>query len=71
VSLEGSVVIWRGDHDRHAAVLDGWKKVVAYPLGEFLLVPVEQNDMVAALGIEDLGPGSHGISRPSTVTIQL
>ena len=45
--------------------------MLTYPLGEFLLVTVKQDDMVAAAGIEDLGPGSHGVSRPSAVTIQL
>ena len=64
-------MIWRGHHDRHAAVLDGGEKILAYPLGEFLLVTVKQDDMVAAPDIEDLGPGSHGVSRPSAVTIQL
>jgi hypothetical protein len=27
--------------------------------------------MVAAPDVEDLGPGSHGVSRPRAVTIQL
>ena len=70
VSLEGPAVIWRGDHDRHATVLDGWEEILAYPFGELLLVPVEQDDMVAAAGMEDLGPGSHGVSRPGGVRIQ-
>ena len=55
-------MIWRRDHDRHAAVLDGGEKILTYPLGELLLVTVKQDDMVAAPDIEDLGPGSHGIS---------
>jgi hypothetical protein len=55
-------VIWRGHHDRHAAILDGGEKMLTYPLGEFLFVTVEQDDMVAAPDIEDLGPGSHGVS---------
>jgi hypothetical protein len=63
-------VIWRGDHDRHAAVVDGGEKILTYPLGELLLVTVEQDDMVAAPDIEDPGPGSHGVSRPSAVTIR-
>jgi hypothetical protein len=45
--------------------------MLTYPLGEFLLVTVKQDDMAAAPDIEDLGPGSHGVSRPSAVTIQL
>ena len=64
-------MIWRGYHDRHAAALDRGEKMLTYPLGEFLLVTVEQDDMAAAPDIEDLGPGSHGVSRPSAVTIQL
>jgi hypothetical protein len=63
-------VIWRGHRDRHAAVLDGGQKIPGYPLGELLLVTVKQDDVVAAAGIEDLGPGSHGASCPSTVTIR-
>jgi hypothetical protein len=50
--------------------LDGGEKILAYPLGEFLLVPVKQDGMVAAPVPEDLGPGSHGVSCPSAVTIQ-
>ena len=42
VSLEGPAVIWRGDHDRHAAVLDDGEKILTYPLGKFLLVTVKQ-----------------------------
>ena len=61
-SLEGPAVIWRGDHDRHAAVVDGGEKIPGYPLGELLLVTVKQDNMVAAPDIEDLGPGSHGVS---------
>jgi hypothetical protein len=38
VSLEGPAVVWRSDHDRHAAVLDGGEEILTYPLGEFLLV---------------------------------
>jgi hypothetical protein len=71
VSLEEPAVIWRGHHDRHAAFLDSGEKMLTYPLGEFLLVTVKQDDMAAAPDIEDLGPGSHGVSRPSAVTIQL
>ena len=71
VSLEGPAVLWRRDHDRHAAVLDGGEEILTYPLGEVLLVTVKQDDMVAAPGIEDPGPGSHGISRLSAVAIQL
>jgi hypothetical protein len=71
VPLEGPAVIWRGHHDHHAAILDGGEKILTYPLGEFLLVTVKQDDMVAAPDIEDLGPGSHGVSRPRAVTIQL
>jgi anti-sigma B factor antagonist len=71
VSLEGSAVIWRGDHDRHATVLDGGEKVLAHPLGEFLLVPVKQDDMLTAPGLEDVGPGSHGVSCPGPVRILL
>ena len=63
-------MIWRGDHDRHPAVLDGGEKVLAHPLGEFLLVPVEQDDVVAVPGIEDLSPGGHGVSCPGAVRIQ-
>jgi hypothetical protein len=33
-------VIWRADHDRHAIGLDGWEKMLAHPLGEFLLGPL-------------------------------
>ena len=51
VSLEGPAVIWRGDHDRHATVLGGGE-ILAHPLGEFLLVPVKQDNMVAACSIE-------------------
>ena len=64
-------MIWRGHHDRHAAILDGGEKILTYPVGEFLLVTVKQHDMVAAPDIEDLGPSSHGVSSPGTVTIQL
>ena len=64
-------MIWRGDHDRHAAVLDDGEKILTYPLGEFLLVTVKQDNMVAAANIEDLGPGSHGVSCPCAVTIRL
>ena len=64
-------MIWRGHHDRHAAALDRGEKMLTYPLGEFLLVTVKQDDMVAAPDIEDLGPGNHSVSRPSAVTIQL
>ena len=64
-------MIWRGDHDRHAIVLDGRKKVLAHPLGEFLLVAVKQNDVVTAASVEGLGPGSHGASCPSAITSQL
>ena len=64
-------MIWRGDHDRHAVGLDGGEKIPGYPLGELLLVTVKQDDMVAAPDIEDLGPGSHGVSLSSAVTIQL
>ena len=64
-------MIWRGDHDRHAAVVDGGEKILTYPLGELLLVTVKQDNMVAAPNIEDLGPGSHGVSRLSAVTIRL
>jgi hypothetical protein len=71
VPLEGPAVIWRGHHDRHAAALDGGEKMLTYSLGEFLLVTVKQDDRVATPDIEDLGPGSHGVSRPSAVTIQL
>jgi hypothetical protein len=71
VPLEGPAVIWRGHHDRHAAALDGGEKMLTYSLGEFLLVTVKQDDMIATPDIEDLGPGSHGVSRPSAVTIQL
>jgi hypothetical protein len=71
VSLEGPAVIWRGHHDRHAAVFNGGEKILTYPLGEFLLVTVKQDNMVAAPDGEDLGPGSHGVSRPRAVTIQL
>jgi hypothetical protein len=49
--------------------LDSGEKMLTYPLGEFLLVTVKQDDMAAAPDIEDLGPGSHGASRPSAVTI--
>jgi len=55
-------VIWRGDHDRHATGLDGGEKIPGYPLGELLLVTVKQDGMVAAPDIEDIGPGSHGVS---------
>ena len=61
----------RRHHDRHAAVLDGGEEILTYPLGEVLLVTVKQDDMVAAPGIEDPGPGSHRISRLSAVAIQL
>ena len=61
----------RGEHDRRAAVLDGGEEILAHPLGEFLLVPVKQDDMAAAPSIEDLGPGRHGFSCPSAITIQL
>jgi hypothetical protein len=71
VSLEGPAVLWRRDHDRHAAVLDGGEEILPCPLGEFLLVTVKKDDMAAAPGIEDPGPGSHGISRLSAVAIQL
>jgi hypothetical protein len=54
-------VSWRADHDRHAIGLDGWEKMLAHPLGEFLLAPVEQDDMLAT-AMEDLGPGNHGVS---------
>jgi hypothetical protein len=64
-------VTWRGHHEPHAAALDGGEKMLTYSLGEFLLVTVKQDDMVATPDIEDLGPGSHGVSRPSAVTIQL
>ncbi len=64
-------MIWSGDHDRHATILDGGKKVLTHPRGEFLLVAVKQNDVVAAASIKDLGPGRHGVSCPSTITIQL
>ena len=63
-------MIWRGDHDCHATVLESGEKVFAHPVGEFFLVPVEQDRMVPAPDIEDPGPGSHGVSCPSTVTIQ-
>jgi len=42
VSLEGSAVIWRGDHDRPVAVLDRGEKILTHLFGEFLLVPVKQ-----------------------------
>ena len=71
VPLEGPAVIWRGHHDRYAAALDRGEKMLTYPLGELLLVTVEQDDMAAEPDIEDLGPGSHDVSRPSAVTIQL
>ena len=71
VPLEEPAVIWRGHHHRDAAALDRGEKVPTYPLGELLPVTVKQDDMVAAAEIEDLGPGSHGASRPSAVTIQL
>jgi hypothetical protein len=64
-------VPWRRDHDRHAAVVDGGEEILTYPPGEVLLVTVKQDDMVAAPGIGDPGPGSHGISRLSAVAIQL
>ena len=64
-------MFWRRDHDRHTAVLDGGKEILTCPLGEFLLVTVKQDDMAAEPDIEDLGPGSHDVSRPSAVTIQL
>ena len=64
-------MIWCGDHDRRAAVLDRGEKILTHPFGEFLLVPVKQDNMVAAPNIEDLGPGSHGVSCPSAVTIRL
>jgi hypothetical protein len=69
VSLEGPAVIWRGNHDRHATVLDGGEKILAHPIGEFLLVAVKQDDVVAAPSIKDLGPGSHGVSCPNAITI--
>jgi hypothetical protein len=50
--------------------LDGGEKIPGYPLGELLLVTVKQDGMVAAPDIEDLDPGSHGTSRPRTVTTQ-
>src|SRR5690348_16702901 len=65
VSLEGPAVFWRGDHDRYAAVVDGREEILTYLLGELLLVTVKQDNMVAASDIEDLGPGSHGVSCPS------
>ena len=64
-------MVWRRDHDRHAAVLDSGEEIPTYPLGEFLLVTVKKDDMVAAPDIEDSGPGSHGISRLSAIAIQL
>ena len=63
VPLEGPAVSWSGDHDCRAAVLDGGPEVLAYPLGEILLIPVKQNGMVAAPSMEDLSPSSHGVSR--------
>ena len=64
-------MIWPGDHDCYAAVLDDGEKIPGYPLGALLLITVKQDDMVAAPDIEDLGPGCHGVSRPSAVTIRL
>jgi hypothetical protein len=71
VSFEGPAVSWSGDHDRHAAVLDGGEKVFAHPLGEFLLIAVEQGKMVVAPSVEDLSPDSHGVSRHSAIVIRL
>jgi hypothetical protein len=39
-------VTCRGDHDRHAAVLDSGEKILADLLGEFLLVPVKHDGIV-------------------------
>jgi hypothetical protein len=64
-------VIWRGDHNRRTATAGkGRQKILVHPDGEFLLVLVEQNDMLAAPGIEDFGPGCHRVS-PNGVESQL
>jgi len=56
-------VIWRGDDERRAVtVRNGWEEILAHPAGEFLFVPVEQDDMPSARSLEDLDPGSHGVS---------
>ena len=36
-------MIWRGDHDCHATALESGKKVLAHPVGEFVVVPVKQD----------------------------
>ena len=61
--LEGPAVIRRGDHDRRTVtVRNGGEKILAHPAAEFLLVPVEQDDVPAAPSLGDLDPGRHGVS---------
>ena len=60
-----------GDHDRRTATIrNGREKILAHPDGELLLVLVEQNDMLAAPSIVDLGPGSHGVSIQNAIESQ-
>src|ERR1022692_1981345 len=60
-SLEQEPVSRRGDHDRRAAFLDGFEKVLAHPPGEPVIVLVEQNDMITGTSAEDISPRSHGV----------